>query len=106
MKIVNNTNGTINNVKTGNVPKGQNDKVTLSSKNNLSNLNAAEDVKVSLSGRSKDIKKAYDLASAAPEVRSDKVQQMKALIDSGNYKINSEAVADKMVDDALMDFLI
>jgi len=53
--------------------------------------------KVSLSKASKDMKIAEEAVAAAPDVRSDKVDPIKQKIAQGNYEINAEKVADKLI---------
>ena len=57
-----------------------------------------QDTIVNLSTTSKDVQTAKEVIASEPEVREDKVAELKAKIESGNYTIDNEAVADKMVD--------
>ena len=41
--------------------------------------------------------------NAEPEVRSDKVAELKARIKSGEYKVDSERLAKKMLEDAFQE---
>lgn len=61
----------------------------------------AESSKVELSSRAKDIQKIKDLALSAPDVDQAKVDKFQKLIDSGKYKIDAKAIADKLVDEQL-----
>jgi negative regulator of flagellin synthesis FlgM len=56
----------------------------------------AED-KVSLSSSAKDMKIASEAVAAAPDVRQEKVYEIKAAVDNGNYQINAERIANKML---------
>lgn len=80
------------------------DKVTLTSKNakaaNTSNA-IGDSVKVSISDRAHEIAKAKDIAMATSDVRADKVRELKEKIQSGKYKVDASAVADRMVNEAL-----
>ncbi len=58
--------------------------------------------KIQLSEKVQDMKKAKELASKAPDVDLEKVKKFQALIDSGNYKMDSKKIADKLVDEHLM----
>lgn len=62
---------------------------------------ATESTKVELSSRAKDVQKIKDLALAAPDVDQAKVDKFQKLIDSGKYKVDSKAIADKLVDEHL-----
>lgn len=57
--------------------------------------------KVDLSDRAQQMKKAKEIAMAAPEVREDKVARLQKMIDEGNYKVAAKDIADKMVDDEI-----
>ncbi len=63
----------------------------------LNNM-SSKDAKVNINNAIKDfsrIKKAVDMA---PEVdNSDKIAQLKAQINNGTYKVDYEALADKML---------
>ena len=52
-----------------------------------------------LSDKGKDLAKAYAVASATPDVREDRIEALKKRIASGDYKIDSDAIADKMISD-------
>ena len=70
-----------------------------------SNAPATEDsgaTKVELSGRAQDIKKIKELATNSPDVDMNKVEKFKKLIAEGKYKVDSKAVADRMVDEHLL----
>jgi negative regulator of flagellin synthesis FlgM len=56
--------------------------------------------KVNVSDRAQAMKKAKDIASGT-SVDEAKVAKFQALIDSGKYKVDAEAVADRLVDDHL-----
>jgi negative regulator of flagellin synthesis FlgM len=53
--------------------------------------------RVQLSEKSKEIARARELVNSAPDVRMDKVEEMKAKIESGTYDVSAEKVADKLV---------
>lgn len=61
-----------------------------------------DSVKVDLSPRAQDIKRIKELANAAtPDVDQAKVEKFRKLIDEGKYKVDSKAVADRLVDEHL-----
>ena len=47
--------------------------------------------------------KIKSLINAEPEVRSDKVAELKARIKSGEYEVDSETLAKKMLEDAFQE---
>ncbi len=57
--------------------------------------------KIDLSDRAQEAKRIQELATAAPDVDTEKVEKFRRLIDSGEYKVDAKAVADKMVDEHL-----
>jgi negative regulator of flagellin synthesis FlgM len=57
--------------------------------------------KVAVSSRAQEAKKIKELALAAPDVDQAKVEKFRKLIEDGKYKIDANAIADKMVDDEM-----
>lgn len=55
--------------------------------------------RVELSPRAQDIKKAKELATPDDSIDEAKVARLQALIDSGSYKVNAEAIADRLLDE-------
>ncbi len=49
--------------------------------------------------------KAFDIAKNTPEVREEKVAELKKRIQSGNYQVDSTKVADGMMREAIMQAL-
>ena len=60
---------------------------------------------VALSSAAKDIQEAQKQLEAIPDVREDKVAQLKEQIENGTYEIDAEKIADKMLKDALLNDL-
>jgi len=46
----------------------------------------------------REAQRIKDIIAAAPDVREDRVAELKAKIDSDNYRMDADAVADKLVD--------
>jgi negative regulator of flagellin synthesis FlgM len=61
------------------------------------NQNTVSPGRAELSSKGKDLAKAHAVASAAPDVRMDRVAELKRQIAEGSYKIDSEAIADEMI---------
>ncbi len=57
--------------------------------------------KVDLSPRAQEMKKAKEVAMAAPDVDEAKVARLQKMIDEGKYNVAAKDIADKMVDDEL-----
>lgn len=66
-------------------------------------------VDVSVSNEARSLaearKKAFDIAMSSPEVREDRVAELKARINGGTYKVDSGKVADGMLKEAIQDKL-
>ena len=60
--------------------------------------------KVDLSSQSKEMNKISEVLAAAPDVRAEKVDALKKQVESGQYQVNSDAVAEKMIKEFLFDF--
>jgi negative regulator of flagellin synthesis FlgM len=58
---------------------------------------AAASDRVELSGRSREMAKAHEAVAAAPEVRQQKVEELKASIANGQYEVDADQVAQKMI---------
>ena len=60
---------------------------------------------VALSNAAKNIQEAQKQLEAIPDVREDKVAELKEQIENGTYEIDAEKIADKMLKDALLNDL-
>ena len=54
-----------------------------------------------ISERGREVAKAKTTAVSAPEVREAKIAELKSRIEAGKYKVDADAVADRMVNDHL-----
>lgn len=59
--------------------------------------------KINLSTKSEDMRLAKNVITALPDIREEKVQELKAQIEKGTYKVNSAAIAEKMVQESIID---
>jgi flagellar biosynthesis anti-sigma factor FlgM len=50
-----------------------------------------------------DIERARELAESAPEIRSEKVQRLKAAIEEGRYHVDAETLAESLLRDPLLN---
>jgi negative regulator of flagellin synthesis FlgM len=66
----------------------------------------SKDDQISLSGAAKDIGRLQLSVSKLPDVRPDKVNDVKNAINSGTYNVKGDAVAGKLLKDAIIDKLI
>ncbi|MGK5090166.1 flagellar biosynthesis anti-sigma factor FlgM [Bdellovibrionota bacterium FG-2] len=84
----------------GNAAATQNAKKTGKSK--VTDTSSSTDsAKTELSARGKEFAKAKAVASQAPDVREEKIAELKRRISAGKYEVNADAVADKLVDEHL-----
>lgn len=52
---------------------------------------------VELSGSSRDVTSMRSAAAAAPDVRADRVAALKAQVQSGNYTVDNQALAARLL---------
>ncbi len=57
------------------------------------------DVRVSIKG---EIKKYKEIVKNLPDVRNDRVQELKNAIKQGNYKVDTKEVAKRMLEDIVL----
>jgi negative regulator of flagellin synthesis FlgM len=55
--------------------------------------------KVDLSGKAKEIADLVGMAKALPDVRTEKVAEIKERIDAGKYVVDPAKVAQRMIDE-------
>lgn len=55
---------------------------------------------LALSNQGKDFQSVLKAISKVPDIREEKVQEIKQKIQSGNYDISAEEVAEKIVESA------
>ena len=60
---------------------------------------------ISLSGASKQIQSAQSAIQGLPDVRLERVTEIKNALDDGNYHVESEVIAKKMVNESLGESL-
>ena len=61
--------------------------------------------KVELSAQSKEINRINDVLKETPEVRSEKIAAIKKQIEEGQYNVDAEAVADRMIKESILDVI-
>jgi negative regulator of flagellin synthesis FlgM len=59
----------------------------------------SSDARAEISGRAREFARAKEVAMAAPDVRSDRVAELKKKIAEGKYKVSAESIADRLVDE-------
>ena len=81
----------------------KNDNYSATSDKQTANAAAKPEEKVDLSTKAKDIQQVNNALSAVPDVREQKVQEIKSQVDKGTYDANAEKIAGKMVGESLVD---
>ena len=61
--------------------------------------------KVELSVQSKEMQKVYDVLQTTPDVRDERVSALKQSIQQGQYQVDGEAIADKMIRESILDLI-
>jgi negative regulator of flagellin synthesis FlgM len=59
--------------------------------------------RVNLSAEAKDFQRIRQILDETPDVREEKVRELKDRIESGNYAVDSGKVAAKMLGESLID---
>ena len=66
----------------------------------------AQDDQIDLSGTARDIGRLQMEVSKLPDVRADRVEELKNAINAGTYDVKGDAVAGKLIKNAIVDKLI
>jgi len=59
--------------------------------------------RVDLSDQSKEMKKIYYAQQMAPDIRTDRVNEVKKLIQENRYQVDILAVAEKMIRESIFE---
>ena len=59
--------------------------------------------KIAISSNAKDIQKATEAVNAAPDIRIEKVDQIKNQIADGSYRVSSEQLAEKIIENIITE---
>ncbi len=92
-------NSLANNVESAKSTKAENKK-TAGGAQGLSDLAGNQSAKVNVSDRAQMMQKAKDIASST-SVDEAKVARLQKMIDEGKYKVDADAIADRLVDEHL-----
>ena len=66
-------------------------------------VRTADATHVSVSSTAQDVRRIAQLIKQLPDVREDRVQELKAQIENGTYHVSSEDIADLMIRRAIAD---
>lgn len=76
-----------------------------SPKSGESEARASFEDRVEFSARSKEMQKIYEVLRSTPDVRSERIAELKREIEMGRYHVKSEALAEKMLKESLLDLI-
>lgn len=65
----------------------------------LDKASLASSARVDLSPRAAELRKAKELATPSDSIDEAKVARLQKLIDEGKYKVDAEAIADRLLDE-------
>ena len=82
------------------------DKNKVDSSNEKPEKSAVKADTVVISDAAKRIQEAKTQLDALPDVREDKVAQLKKQIESGTYEVNAEKTADKLIKEHLINDIL
>jgi negative regulator of flagellin synthesis FlgM len=83
--------------------KNDNFSANANSDKNTVPVAARPEEKVDLSTKAKDIQQAKNALSAVPDVRENKVQEIRTQVEQGKYNVSAEKIAGKMVGESIVD---
>ena len=61
---------------------------------------------VELSAKVQDLQQAGKVLEVTPEIRKDKVAEIKEQIDSGTYSVKGEAIAGRIIESSILEKFI
>ncbi len=91
----------------GEIPKvlGVNNKISgVRRYENLSGVKTGKDA-ISISSQAKDFQEVLMALKKAPDVRADKVDELSRRLESGNYRVDSGEIAEKIIR-SVIDFKV
>ena len=81
------------------------EKKTEQAANSDEGYSSTTSARVNLSEESKVARRAAEIVQSTPEVRQEKIQALKEKIEAGEYQVDSDKVADKMLISLLADLV-
>ncbi|MCX8117530.1 MAG: flagellar biosynthesis anti-sigma factor FlgM [Desulfobacterota bacterium] len=61
--------------------------------------------RVEFSARSKEMQKVYEVLRSTPDIRAERVAELKKQIEEGRYHVERDALAEKIIKESLLDLL-
>jgi negative regulator of flagellin synthesis FlgM len=81
----------------------KNDSLVANSDQQTTTTAVKPEEKVDLSTKAKDIQQAQNALSSVPDVREQKVAEIKSQVQQGTYNVSGEKIAGKMVGESIVD---
>jgi negative regulator of flagellin synthesis FlgM len=81
----------------------KNDSYVASSDKQATNAAVQPEETVDLSTKAKDIQQVKNALSSVPDVREQKVAEIKSQVQNGTYNVSGEKIAGKMVGESIVD---
>jgi negative regulator of flagellin synthesis FlgM len=81
----------------------KNDSFVANSDQQATNATVKPEEKVDLSTKAKDIQQVQNALSSVPDVREQKVTDIKSQVQQGTYNVSGEKIAGKMVGESIVD---
>jgi len=81
----------------------KNDSYVAASDKRAVNAAVNPEEKVDLSTQAKDIQQVKNALTKVPDVREEKVQEIKNQVENGTYNVSGEEIAGKMVGESIVD---
>ena len=72
-------------------------------KNQTAQVQSQQTDRVDLSDQSKEMKKIYTAQQMAPDIRTDRVNEVKTLVEENRYQVDSKKVAEKMIRESIFE---
>ncbi len=70
---------------------------------NAGSLSLSSSAEATISSQARDIQLVKSALAQLPDVRQDRVDELKALVQSGKYQVSGDDIADLMIRRALAD---
>jgi negative regulator of flagellin synthesis FlgM len=70
-----------------------------SESSSVESSSARGDVNASISPKARELANAKAVATSAPDVREERIAELKRRVAAGGYQVDAEKVADRLVDD-------
>jgi negative regulator of flagellin synthesis FlgM len=67
---------------------------------------AEQQDQVRISTQAKEFQRAYELINKAPDIRADKLAPLEEAIKTGTYNVRGEQVANKLIEQTILDTIL